>query len=146
MNIRLPVIPFLLALLGIIPMMVAAFGLKFFPEEHDWQHIFISYSAVISAFLGGIHWGFATSHYSADRGSIPKRLITWSNVIALSSWSALLVKEFETGVAIIFVVLMAQWFVDAFILNEKIIPKWFRQIRNIISPIVVMTFIFVIYG
>ncbi len=141
----IPKVPFMLAFLAVIPMIVAAFGLKFFPDSYDWRHFFVCFSVIISAFLGGIHWGLATTHYNKN-GAVPKRLIVWSNVIAIGSLVALLTKSFNISIGIIFTILMVQWIVDSLILSEEIIPAWFKQIRNIMSTMIVIVFVFVVIG
>jgi hypothetical protein len=139
----IPKIPFLLAFIAIIPLIVAAFGLKYFPDSYDWKHFFVSFCVIISAFLGGIHWGFATIHYH-KKGPLPKRLILWSNIIALGSLIALLTKSFNIAILIVFTILMVQWIVDSLILSDEIIPSWFKQIRNVMSAMIMIVFIFVL--
>jgi len=142
----IPRIPFLLSFLFVIPMIVGAFGIKYFSDSYDWKNFFVCFSVVLSAFLGGIHWGFATIHYNRDSGTVPKRLILWSSIIAIGSLIALLTKSFNIAISIVFFILMVQWIVDSLILSDSIIPSWFRQIRNIISTMIMIIFIFVLIG
>lgn len=104
------------------------------------------FTVVLSSFLGGIHWGFATIHYNRNSGKVPKRLIFWSTIIAIGSLIALLTKSLNISILIIFTILMVQWVVDSLILSDEIIPRWFRQIRGIISTMILIIFLFVIVG
>ena len=142
----IPRMPFLISFLFVVPMIVAAFGMKFFQDTYDWRQFFVYFSVVLSSFLGGIHWGFATVQYNRDSGKVPKRLILWSTLIAICSLIALLTKSLNISILLVFIILMVQWVVDTLILSDDVIPSWFRQIRNIISAMILIIFLFVLVG
>jgi hypothetical protein len=76
-----------LGLAGLLPFLLGAAGVWFFPFE--WSDLaataLLTYAAVIVSFLGGIHWGLAMRQARAPRG-----WLIWGVLPSLLAWALLL--------------------------------------------------------
>lgn len=84
---RLPPIVSLLGYAGLIPFLLGPAWLSFSPDTApDWiDHVWLSYCALIAAFMAGSMWGFALP---ACEGAAGLAGLLISMVLMLSAWIA----------------------------------------------------------
>ena len=138
---KIPRLAYSLTFAGLIPFIVSAIGVKHLDNFIPWEDIFILYSIVIISFLCGIQWGLATKNYDTDSRNSNLLFIT-SNFLALLGFSIFFIDDFFIQTILISVLFTIIWFIDAFIIPKKIIPEWFRKLRNLVSPILLVVLIF----
>ena len=94
--------------LALLPFVVGA-ALAWFVRADAHPHVVAAlsaYAAVVSAFLGGVHWGFGFAHATAE-----PRLFLWGVVPALVAWVAVLMPP-HAGLVIHGLMLAACYLVD----------------------------------
>ncbi len=125
----------LLGLGGAAPFVVAGLGAWILgdgPLKHWLLTAVFAYGAVILSFLGGIHWGLALRDTQADDRSYVIGVLP-----ALLAWLALLI-PLRFGLALLAVCFVAQLVVDLIRLR---LPGWFRNLRALLSVIVVASLV-----
>ncbi len=94
---RLPFLAIVLGLGGLIPFVVGAAMILFFPATLPVPRLlaaFIDYGAVILAFLGAVHWGLALAgdpHGVVVRPGLHRSRLTLGVLPALVGWAALMI-------------------------------------------------------
>jgi hypothetical protein len=126
----------LLTYAGTLPLVIAAAGLIVGRLDPNLVVVVAStYSAMIVAFLAGIHW--ACYLFFAERCSY--NLLITSNIVALLAWLSLLIphQQFLLGLQILcflFVLLL-----DDKLRRADILPSWFYALRRNATVIVVVS-------
>ncbi len=126
---------------GTLPFLFAGIG-QFFIDDIfgiDLVTIATAYGAIIVSFVAGIHWGVFLFKDS------PMNLFIHSNVIALLSWSSLLVPAiagfFILAASFVYLIL-----IDLTLKKKEIIEPWFFQIRLQATLIAIVTLTLNIFG
>ena len=92
-----------------------------------WQHQAVNsatiYAALILSFLGGIHWGFATSGFASSKHFLI------SVVPSLWAWSVFAATDFFTILGIIFGLITFLVYEQRCDLLEKY-PEWYLPLRK----------------
>jgi len=92
-----------------------------------WQHQAVNsatiYAALILSFLGGIHWGFATSGFASSKHFLI------SVVPSLWAWSVFAATDFFTILGIIFGLITFLVYEQSCDLLEKY-PEWYLPLRK----------------
>ena len=92
-----------------------------------WQHQAVNsatiYAALILSFLGGIHWGFATSGFASSKHFLI------SVVPSLWAWSVFAATDFFTILGIIFGLITFLVYEQRCDLIEKY-PEWYLPLRK----------------
>jgi hypothetical protein len=108
MSRRLPNLAILLGLLGLFPFVVFALSvMRAAPGgSSPWLGILMDYGAVVLAFLGGMHWGFARQDATpaAEASRTDRGRLLLGVVPALIAWLALVlayVALVEVGLAVL---------------------------------------------
>ena len=92
-----------------------------------WQHQAVNsatiYAALVLSFLGGIHWGFATSGFASSKHFLI------SVVPSLWAWSVFAATDFFTILGIIFGLITFLVYEQRCDLLEKY-PEWYLPLRK----------------
>ncbi|MDD1794025.1 DUF3429 domain-containing protein [Enterovibrio makurazakiensis] len=129
--------------MGLIPFI--AFGILLPIWPIDWQgaliHTFLSYSAVILAFLSGAVWGMTISGAKPDK---PTNGLTVGIVFSLVAVGALLMPYPYSLYLLIasFVILFA---LEVGLMFKGIYPFWYTLMRAVLTAVVVVCHVFLLY-
>ena len=95
---RLPLLAVVLGVLGLLPFLGCTLGIIAFPRQVPVPNLvqaIIAYGAVILAFLGGVHWGFALEPrptiLAPGHEMIDRMRLALGVLPSLVGWAALLV-------------------------------------------------------
>ena len=107
---------------GLIPFVGSVLMLWFETDLLDWAiEILLVYGAVITSFLGGIHWGLAMRAEPADAGPREVHLL-WGVAPSIVGWIAVLLPS--GGLWLLVVLLLACWGVDSLIYPRLGLGRW----------------------
>ena len=132
MNRRLPALAILLGILGLIPFIVCGLGavtIRWQASAPQLLAALTGYGAVILAFLGGVHWGFALGD-EAGRGERPR--LALGVVPALIGWVALLVPlvaPIEAGIAVLIAGFIGAGVLDTSLRRQGFVPPGYLALR-----------------
>ena len=137
MNRPLPLLATVLALAGLIPFVGG--GLAALGAQGDRASMaLVAYGAVVLAFLGGVHWGFALD--SVEGRSERQRLL-FGVVPSLTGWVALLLAmavRVEAGLALLLLGFLGTVVVEARGRRAGLVPPGYMVLRYAMSAIVVL--------
>lgn len=151
---RLPILAVLLGLAGLLPFLGCTIGIIAFPSQvpvPNLVHAIIAYGAVILAFLGGVHWGFALE--PAPSVVVPGHAATDNRRLALGvlpsllGWAALLVPLVSSP--LIAIVLLILGFVlttlaEAQAHRRGTMPGGYMALRWVLSAVAVLCLLVVL--
>ncbi len=128
MNRRLPVFALLLGLAGLIPFLLVGL-LAVGPDGDRAAFALVAYGAVILAFLGGVHWGFALLEPSprAERMRLGLGVLP-----SLAGWVALLLViavDAAAGLGMLLVGFAATTLVEARGTAAGLLPASYMKLR-----------------
>lgn len=108
---------YMLGLAGVMPFWVLALLVWWLPfSQALWALSTLSlYAALIVSFLGAVHWGVLLGTQPAERSLIPngeKGRLMWGVAPAVLAFLILLIPLPEVRVSLLFIVLLATWWVD----------------------------------
>ena len=131
----------ILGLLGLIPFIILIFAIFISPPDEEIYEllifIYISYAAVISAFLGGIQWGLITASSEKIYSIFLPLFIT--TIPCLIGWCALLtLKNLTTSLILIIISFVVSSLHDYYLYQQKITPHWYLSLRIPLSVAVVI--------
>ena len=118
---------------GTLPFILATIGLFYNPLglALDYHNLVLSYGAVITSFIAGIHWGsYLTKSCSLN-------LFIHSNLVALAAWCAFLTSV-HNGTLILIGCFIYLLFLDRHLLQANHIESWFFRVRLRASIIVIL--------
>lgn len=126
---------YILTYSGTLPLILSAFVIYMPILGINGLFIANTYSAIIIAFLSGIHW--AAHIFFPDK--CPRYLLLTSNIVALIAWLSLLLPQ-QT----IILLLQALCFIymltlDTTLRDAGIMPTWFYPLRRNATIIVVLS-------
>lgn len=122
-----------LALLGATPFIAAVVAQMAGMANYHTGYLSLTYGAIIISFLSGIHWGLYLTHAKARRIN----LLISSNVIALLAWLSLLLLIPVTQYLIQITCFISLLLIDRQLLVDGAIERWFYQLRQQISLLVI---------
>lgn len=96
-----------------------------------WSFALLAYGAVITSFVGALHWGFAVLWPQAG-AALQLRLLGWSVVPALGAWCALLLPP-AVGLPLLAGLLGAHCLFDLALLRHAVLPAWYPRLRAALS-------------
>ena len=100
----------------------------------DVQNLLMAYSAVIVAFIAGIHWGvFLFRQCSLN-------LFLHSNIVALLSWLSLLSTLLWGVVILLFCFLYLLW-IDTVLVRQQLLEPWFYRLRGRASALALLSLV-----
>jgi Protein of unknown function (DUF3429) len=144
MNRPLPILATLLGLCGLIPFIacaIASLGL----EGDRAMLALVAYGAVVLAFLGGVHWGFALAD-PADRGE--RQRLVLGVLPSLVGWIALLLTiavQAEAGLALLVLGFLGTTIVEARARNVGLVPPGYMRLRYGLSAAVILVLVVVLF-
>lgn len=97
----------------------------------DINLILISYGAIILSFISGMHFSYAIL-----QDKISNRILILSNMVALISWSCLLV-NFKLALMVIIIGYISNLIIDYISYKNLVTEKWFFNLRLRVSLIVI---------
>jgi hypothetical protein len=110
---------------GTLPL-IACVVSEFLHLDSSASMIAIAYSAVIIAFISGIHW--AAYLFFPNRCHVA--VLASSNLTALSAWLALILPEEHYALLIHLLCFIYLLWLDTKLLHTQIYPAWFFQLRT----------------
>lgn len=140
-------LPLTLTMLSAVPFVAlsVAVSARVFENNAMVIHALLSYSTVILSFLGGVHWGIAITNYVHDK-RVANILIAESVLPSVLAWGGLLHAELHIQLLLLTVLFTFIWAIDSMLVERKVIPVWFFEIRCIITPIVVTSLYVAYFG
>jgi len=121
---------------GTTPLVGAALGLVFsLLTRTDAVHIATTYSAIIIAFLSGIHW--ACHLFFTAR--CPRNLLCRSNAVALLAWLSLLAQSEHWTLLLQILCFLYLLTLDLTLRDVDILPAWFYNLRRNATIVVVLS-------
>ena len=143
MNRPLPSFALLLGILGLVPFAVCGLGALANAPPNDLRALLalVAYGAVILAFLGGVHWGFALDADTAAPSDVQRGRLGLGVLPSLIGWVALLIAllGFERIALILLVVGFAlTTVVEARASRAGFMPKGYMGLRWVLSSVVVV--------
>jgi hypothetical protein len=127
---RIPLVPLVLGLAGLVPFWVLALGLRLpgpaMPPPELRALALAAYAAVIISFLGGIRWGLSMRDGDSGAGYV------LSNVPPLVAWALVLVPD-PWRLAALGAVLLALGPMDLALVRSGAAPVWFGRLRLLLS-------------
>ena len=136
MTRRLPSFAVLLGLAGLLPF-IACGLLATTPSGARGAQALVAYGAVILAFLGGVHWGFALLEPSG-RGE--RARLSLGVLPSLVGWVALLLSiavNADAGLGVLLIGFIATTLVEARGAAANLIPAGYMRLRYGLSGVVV---------
>ncbi len=114
---------------GLIPFVVPALA-PLWDHHHGavWGDVLFAYAAVILAFVGALHWGFAISLPGLTAGR-RQSLFAWSVVPALLAWPALLLSPALASPLLIGGFLL-HYIQDRRLVRDVRLPRWYLPLRR----------------
>lgn len=107
---------------GLLPFVGPVLMMWFEPDLLDWAiEILLVYGAVITSFLGGIHWGFAMRADAGEAGSPEARLL-WGVMPAIVGWVAVLLPS--GGLWLLAALLLGCYGVDRLVYPRLGLGRW----------------------
>ena len=114
---------------GLIPFVVPAVA-PLWDHHHGavWGDLLFAYAAVILAFVGALHWGFAMSlaGLTAQRR---QSLFAWSVVPALLAWPALLLSP-AVAAPLLIAGFLLHYVQDRRLVRDVGLPRWYLPLRR----------------
>ena len=92
----------------------------------------LQYAALISTFVGALHWAWAASATPAPAGAALR--YGWSVLPSLLAWGSLQL-SLANGLRLQALVLVACVFADRWLLGPNGMPAWLRALRRILTLI-----------
>jgi len=115
-----------LGYLGLIPFLACAVGLWLAPGRLHGLILYslLTYSVIILAFLGAVHWGLAMREGGI---TAPQQLIV-SVIPALTGWIALALPP-TWGFTILIIAFGLQFVADVLATKRGLAPSWYPRLR-----------------
>lgn len=140
---RPPHLAWLLGLSGLIPFVSAALSMWVIPI--GWQPLVVasllSYSAVILAFMGAIHWGLAMRGEQEDLRaqmqlglSVIPPLLGWA-VVSLASFGL----PASLAIPLFVLAFIGMYLADLRAVRLGLAPIWYRPLRKPLTAVVVVS-------
>ena len=122
----------LLGLAGLLPFAGAALLSLAAPAWQEWALLALrAYGAVILAFLGAVHWGFALQPEAGQQGAGPARLML-GILPALIGWIALLMPV-GLGLGLLAFALLATAAAEQWAAAQALVSRNYMMLRWILS-------------
>ena len=151
---RLPILAVVLGLLGLLPFLGCTIGIILFPSQVPVPNLvqaIIAYGAVILAFLGGVHWGFALEAVPGvivpDQAGMDRKRLALGVVPSLIGWAALLVPIVASpmiGIVLLMLGFVLTTLVEARAQRAGAMPGGYMKLRWLLSAVVLLCLLVVL--
>lgn len=129
-----------LTMFGALPFIGAVVARVYGLDALHVRYFSLTYGAVIVSFLSGMHWGLFLSQAHLTRTN----LLLSSNIIALLAWGSLLLFSATLQYVVQIACFISLLLIDRKLTNEGVLERWFFDLRNKISLLVVICLIVLI--
>ena len=129
---EIPGLPLALGLFGLVPFIALALAVALQMRDVaglDAAVALLGYGATILSFLGGVHWGLALRHPSAD---VRNALYVGAMIPPLWAWAGLLVGG-AAGLGLMAAGLAAHGVLDGLRATRFAAPRWYPRLRTLLS-------------
>lgn len=134
-----------LGYLGLIPF-IAATVLLIFDQHHSatWQHLLLTYGAIILSFVGALHWSFAMllPGLSVNQQRVS---FIWSVVPSLAAWISLFISPFQ-GFILLTVFFGIALLRDKQLSNYADLPNWYIPLRINLTVVAMICLLIAAYS
>lgn len=151
MNARLPTLATALGLAGLLPFVFASVAaIRTGPSQAAGVAALLAYAAVILAFLGGVHWGFALSPEPGapeSESPVQSRRLALGVVPSLIGWAALLLAQaiaVDLALAVLIAGFVFTVVTEARAAASGFVPGGYMRLRWGLSVVVVMCLVTVL--
>ncbi len=151
MLIRLPPLTYLLSVAGLVPFIVCGIAaVSKAGSQATAMAALIGYGAVILAFLGGVHWGFALQPADAALGGAPtfqRSRLLLGVVPSLIGWAALLLSllvSAEFGLVLLILGFLGTVWMESRWARRELVPSGYMALRWGVSIVVLITLVTVL--
>ena len=139
----LPLIAIILGLAGLVPFLACALGALSLQGDGATRSMLAlsAYGAVVLAFLGGVHWGFALDAAAAPPVQVQRARFTLGVVPSLIGWAALLVTFVglpRTGLLVLAAGFIFTTVLEARASRDGWMPASYMGLRWVLSVVVVV--------
>lgn len=146
MNRPLPSLALLLGILGLIPFVVCGLGALANPPPNDARALLalVAYGAVILAFLGGVHWGFALDADTAAPADIQRARLGLGVMPSLVGWVALLLTFLgldRIGVLLLVLGFALTTIAEGRASRRGFMPRGYMGLRWVLSSVVIVVLV-----
>lgn len=146
MNRSLPTVAMLLGIAGLVPFAVCGLGALANQPPNDERALLalVAYGAVILAFLGGVHWGFALDAVTAAPRDIQRARFGLGVVPSLIGWTALLIAFLgfaRSALALLVLGFLATTIVEARASRRGFMPRGYMGLRWVLSSVVMVVLV-----
>lgn len=151
---RLPILAVVLGVLGLVPFLGCTIGIILFPSQVPVPNLvmaIIDYGAVILAFLGGVHWGFALepapSVVAPGQGTTDSKRLALGVLPSLIGWAALLVPLISSVLVAILLLIVGfavTTLVEAQARRRGAMPEGYMALRWVLSSVVLLCLVVVL--
>jgi hypothetical protein len=139
-KIQIPVYE-VLTYLGLIPFVFLALGIAHGQggvlEYFDLNFFLYSYALAVICFICGSHW----SMFLHNSNSFSRIMLIASNLITLTAWLAISLKDKNATIAVYVVCLIILAVIEAIFLNKNLITRRYFQTRIIATSIACISLI-----
>ncbi len=141
-DIPIPMLPFILGTLGLIPFVVCPIGSILMPQTLRWMLILKIFGIVTLSFTSGVQWGISMMHKpSLMANRLSANLFIFGNIIALTCWGLFFIYTPTYWVALMAMAFFLQWVIDMYITQNLGTPDWFTTLRSYLTFVVVFSLI-----
>lgn len=141
---KIPKVALFLGVMGATPFVFLSVSLQYVQNVNLYYSIFFSlntYAAIILSFLGGVSWGVIMSNTDKAHASIGfGKGLCISIVPSLVGWLSLFLEPTHS-VNILCVMFFLVFYSDLILLRKELLPKWYFQLRCLLTGIVISTLI-----
>ena len=151
---RLPVLAVVLGVLGLLPFLGCTVGIILFPGDVPVPNLvqaIIAYGAVILAFLGGVHWGFALDPapvvLAPGQATTDNKRLALGVLPSLIGWAALLVPLVSSPlIAIVLLILgfVVTTLAEAQAHRRGTLPGGYMALRWVLSAVALLCLVVVL--
>ena len=143
MNRTMPPIAVVLGIAGLIPVVLCSLGALSLSGEGAARSLLAlsAYSAVILAFLGGVHWGFGLDAAGAPPPAVQRARFGLGVVPSLIGWAGLLVTFVglpKTGLLVLVAGFIGTTIAEARAAKQGWMPASYMGLRWVLSVVVVV--------
>ena len=139
----IPRLPLWLGLGGLVPFWIAGVGIWIVAAPWALLLLYaqLAYAALITSFLGAVHWGVVLGRAAAlaEPHLDPRAptMLVWGVVPALAAWVIILGTPFVgvvwLGPLLMIVLLATAYFADIQAANAGLMPPWYLRLRKILT-------------
>jgi hypothetical protein len=139
----LPPFAIVLGIAGLLPFLICSLGALSLSSDGSTRSLLalVAYGAIILAFLGGVHWGFALDESGTQSDRVQRSRLGFGVVPSLVGWAALLITFIglpTTGLLVLTAGFIATTVFEAQATRRGLMPQRYMWLRWGLSIVVVV--------